>query len=200
MKGEKNQFSGARVTVKEIELKQGEEPFFTTIQDFKVPAVHASSIKRVWLERKDEQNKLTLFSIGPQAFSASALLPFNVHEVTVNKIEKARVPVKLQQLPLLSNTATSIHGLGETIDEPIFISEWFYEPRWIYYLLSRVTNRNFIYLRERIRPCPEIFAVFKNIQTRFNCIEKNLPPKNVHEIELAEMCEPCEPLSKKACF
>ena len=126
---------------------------------FLVPVILASDIEHLVLRlEKPPNEEEPLITVKPDEFTFTAQLPLpDAMQITPDQRELIRM--KVIQLPILVNNATTGHKLqGATIDS-IFIHCWSKTKNWPYVVvLSRVTNLNGLFL---IQPLPSDRSIYE---------------------------------------
>jgi hypothetical protein len=139
--------NGTRAYVNQVVLKRGENHFDITLDGCIVPAVFASQIDHVELTHENKSIQPNVFKVEPRKYSVYAYLPQPGNKST-SKRDKDRVEMRINQLPITSNTATTGHKLqGSGVDD-LFVHTWHYKDNWPYVVLSRVRTNLGLFLRE----------------------------------------------------
>jgi hypothetical protein len=98
--------------------------------------------------------------------------------------------MEINQLPVVSNTATTGHKLQGSGVDSLFVSEWKNEASWIYVILSRVKTRNGLFLREELKPDIKLHAIPMLLQKKLRHFRSNCTRPDLDEEEYAEICAP----------
>jgi len=123
--------NGSRVFLKKVNIKVGEQPFElrlacgTTIRAFLVSQVDSLCV----------QHETT--DIIPQQFEVKSE-PFTFHACLPLGDEDRMTKMKGNQIPVISNSATTGHKLQGYTAHSLFASDWHYQQNWAYVVLSRV--------------------------------------------------------------
>ena len=158
--------NGTRATVEKVVLKPYQQVFQVVVEGTSVNAVYASQVELVCLKH---ENKLAM----PQHFEMKPKL--NTVKVQLGNLyndnteEQFVLKMKINQIPIVSNCATTCHKLQGTGVTNLFVSEWKKEANWIYVALSRVKTLNGLFLR---KPLPYTLALYEMSQTLKSKIEK----------------------------
>jgi len=73
--------------------------------------------------------------------------------------DRKTVRMEMNQLPVVSNTATTGHKLQGSGVDNLFVSEWKNEASWIYVILSRVKTRSGLFLRQELKADTKLHAI-----------------------------------------
>ena len=112
--------NGTKATVKDIVLKDNAQPFWVTVDDtFKVKAVMASQVDFVRLEHCNKDLPKADFTVDTKSFTS---VRARVKKEGRRKPEILKY--KFNQIPLISNGATTVHKLQGTTLKSMFISLW----------------------------------------------------------------------------
>ena len=139
--------NGTRALVDHVDLKPGENHFNVSIDGCVVPAVFALQVRRVHLKHENKKILPRLFDMEPRHYSINSYLP-RPNCMSTRKKDKDKVEMKITQLPITSNIATTGHKLqGSGVDE-LFVHTWYYDDNWPYVILFCVTLIEGLFLRE----------------------------------------------------
>ena len=139
--------NGTRALVENVLLKCGENHFDLNLGRCTVPAVFASQIEHVRLRHENPSVRPQRFALEPRKYSVYAFFP-KPGSTSTAKINKDRMEMKFNQLPIISNTATTGHKLQGSSVDCIFVQSWNYKDNWPYVVLSRVRTIDGLFLRE----------------------------------------------------
>lgn len=84
--------------------------------------------------------------------------------------------MRANQIPIIVNNATTGHKLQGTGVDKLFVHGWNYRRNWPYVILSRVRQRNGLFLRRRTDKKISKYAMDDDL-TSFIAYFKNLPPQ-----------------------
>ena len=131
----------------------------------------------------------THFSLAPKKFSGVARLPNETQHMSSPDIkDRTEIPMDLQQLPVVSNTATTGHKLQGSGVDHLFVSEWYNEASWIYVILSRVKTRRGLYLREELRPNIGLHKIPDSLRSKIRHFRANCTRPDLDTNEYNEIC------------
>jgi hypothetical protein len=178
-----NQANGTCATLEQVVLNANETPFLVTLDcGAKVQTVYSSQVQRLVLRHENKDVKEPLFSVKNDTHEVKAKWPLPSSLSTSNKRHEM-IPMKLNQFPVVRNTATTGHKLqGKTVRN-IFVYEWHYGTNWPYVVLSRVTKMTGVYLREKLKMHPnfEVPIELTQLLARLSEHEPNYDDFNVYE-------------------
>jgi hypothetical protein len=139
--------NGTRAYVDHIALKCGENHFEVSLDGCMVPAVFASQVEHVQLRHENKSIQPQVFKVEPRQYSVYAYLS-QPGVQSRSKADKDKIEMKLNQLPVTSNTATTGHKLQGSGVDTLFVHVWNYKDNWPYVVLSRVRTISGLFLRE----------------------------------------------------
>ena len=87
-----------------------------------------------------------MFPVKCETHTVDANWPLPPGLRTSNKREE-KIPMKLNQFPLVCNTATTGHKLQGKMVDSILVHDWSYSTNWPYVVLSQVTTMKGVFLR-----------------------------------------------------
>jgi hypothetical protein len=138
--------NGTRGLFKGIKLKPGETGHVTCLDGFYVNSVFASQIET--LECEHTGSKYTgIFSVEPSKKTCCIQMPNPLLDGSDTRIRQS---IYVTQIPLIRNLATTGHKLQGQTKDAIIVSDYLYANNWIYVVLSRVTTRAGLFLRDQI--------------------------------------------------
>lgn len=160
--------NGTRAKVVKVVLKQGESTFPVKISGATVPGIFASSVSHVVLEHVNKDAKPGSFVMKPKRFTINAGLPNSLLSLSSTDYRKRyTLRMHINQLPVISNSATTGHKLQGTSLDKLFVSEWKQEASWIYVILSRVRTRDGLYLRQPLDQNMSCTKCMGELQTEY---------------------------------
>ena len=152
--------NGTRAKVLRVCLKPGQQTRFARLSSgILVPCVLASQVDHVTLQHCNKRIFPSEFTMKPKQFnnqSVSIPLPRDMMADPVK--DRRTVRLTFNQLPIISNSATTGHKLQGTGVDHIFIHNWHYAKNWPYVLMSRVKTMSGLFLR---RPLDRNLSKYK---------------------------------------
>jgi hypothetical protein len=139
--------NGTRARVEHVVLKHGETHFYIDLDGCIVPAVFASQVERVQLKHENTSIQPQVFDVKPRKYSVYAYVS-QPGTQSKEKSDKDRVEMRINQLPITSNIATTGHKLQGSGVDSLFVHAWNYKDNWPYVVLSRVRTILGLFLRE----------------------------------------------------
>lgn len=184
--------NGTRATLKSVHLKNGERPFHVIIRGVKVPAVFASSVRHAVFKHKNKHARPQEFRMEPRMFQASARVPKSRNGMSsVKPKDRQTMQVQLNQLPVVSNSATTVHKLQGSGVDKLTVSEWRNEASWICVVLSRITTREGLYLRAPLKPNLALHKMPEMLKQKLSHFRKHCVRRGLTEQEYSNICKPC---------
>ena len=151
--------NGTRATVENIVLNNGENFDDVIYCGRTMKATTASKINYVELRYETVPNTgVETFKVEPKEFFYSTNLRFP-EMLSMETSDRATVRMKAQQLPFLSNSATTGHKLQGSTLKSLFVHCWRYERNWPYVVLSRVRTLAGLFLRLPLSSDPKKYSV-----------------------------------------
>ena len=141
----KGKANGTRARVDHLQLKAGEKPFVVAMDGCPVPAVLASQVEYVELRHENNRIDPPIFRMKPRQYLIYAFVGQMGMDSTRKK-DKDKIEMKIKQLPITTNTATTGHKLQGTGVDNLFVHAWSYKDNWPYVILSRVKTIQGLYL------------------------------------------------------
>ena len=146
---EEKRANGTCTTLEQVVFHPGETTFTVELDSgVSVRGVFASQVDRLILRHQHKDMRQVLFHVKPEEYTVDADWPIPKSLQTGSATE--RLPMKMFQIPVVRNTATTGHKLqGKTV-KSIFVYEWHYGLNWPYVVLSRVTTMDGVYIRNEL--------------------------------------------------
>ena len=119
-----------------IKLKQGAVRGYTNWEGKKVWMVSAKDVEYVIFKHrpKPPQNKPPLFKLAPKQYTNATVK----YPLTTDHIQNV-TNIRILQVPVISNVATTGHKLQGISKDTLSIHSWNYSTvNWVYVVLSRV--------------------------------------------------------------
>ena len=133
------QANGSRVTLKSVNIKNGETPMVVELAcGTKVHAYYASQVRSLTVRHEDDDICPPEFDVASTTYSFTAKL--QVYEETRKTLMKGN------QFCLISNGVTTGHKLQGCTLFWLAVFEYFYGQNWVYVILSRVRTLEGLYL------------------------------------------------------
>ena len=159
--------NGTRARVDHVLLKQGEKPFEVVVDECIVPAVFASQVEHVELRHENKDIDPQVFTVKPRQHSITAFLP-RPGMNSSRKTDKDKISMKINQIPIICNTATTGHKLQGCGLDNLFVHSWYYDGNWPYVILSRVKTISGLYLRHHLDYNLKNYAMPALLQEKIN--------------------------------
>jgi hypothetical protein len=146
--------NGTRGFLQNVVLKQNEtyhKVYYSN--DISIKAVFASAVDYVILQHVNSSIQPRTFAIKPQQNQLEITLNFPLcrqRPDTSLKPKPSLVEMKTIQLPLVSNSATTVHKLQGTGVEKLFVFSFCYRKNCLYVVLSRVKQLSGLILAKKI--------------------------------------------------
>ncbi len=142
--------NGTCAIVEQVVLKHGEVVSFIILDNgTQVPAVLASQVSHLILSHTSDRILPHKFRMEPRKYSIKAKLP-KAESLRVNEKDKDVIEMKISQLPVVSNDATTGHKLqGRGVDQ-LYVHNWSYVTNWPYVMLSRVKTMAGLLCRSKL--------------------------------------------------
>jgi len=175
------QANGSRVFLRRVVVKVGESSFPLKLQSGTViRAYFASQIKHVVLEHENVDILPRTFNCAPKEHKFVAQIETD--------IDKCLTKMSGNQVPIISNSATTGHKLQGYTATSLLVSNWFYGQNWAYVVLSRVRKMVGLYMLEPLSEKLEKYkmpeSMLKMIQDfRDRCLIENLSPDEYLSLE-----------------
>ena len=142
--------NGTQATVEKVVLKHGNEPKTVLVaENIPVDAVNASQVSYMVLQHSNERIKPPLFIVKPEQHVVKAKI-LKPHTLQVKGKERETLHMKVTQLPVVINNATTGHKLQGSGVAELFVHNWSYVTNWVYVMLSRVKTHSGLYCRKPI--------------------------------------------------
>jgi hypothetical protein len=174
--------NGTRAKVQQVQLKPGEEAFHVELSNkTKVPVVFASQVESVLLKHENNDIAPQEFELKPTSFSFEATIIADPNAFDGD--EKFTVAMKGNQLPIVSNTATTGHKLQGATVESILVNDWNYQKNWAYVVMSRVKTMNGLRIRRKLS---EDMSNYKTAKKLEEMLERFAQTKKIRELSEAD--------------
>ena len=161
--------NGTRVFLRQVALRDGATLTVDTFDGTHCRCVNADDVIHLLCESESEK----VFKITPKRMTCSMQVPIpEEHAPKANSFLK--FSVRLTQLPLVANSATTGHKLQGQTKENLVICVWSNRKNWNYVALSRVTTRDGLYLVTKL-PHDADFSVDPDLLTMINSLRFHLP-------------------------
>ena len=134
--------NGTTAIFESVNLKGNKQPYKIKYNGYWVLAVKAEDVEYIRLRWTKDENYKRTFTIAP------AERTYNT-KITINEfgtMYKMDCQVKINQLPITLNHATTGHKLQGKTKESLMVGEWNNTKNWIYVVLSRVKRLRDLYL------------------------------------------------------
>ena len=133
-------------------LKVGKTPSKTVVDGIEIDSVFASHISHMVLKHSSGSQKNNTFKMVPKKYTFVANYPKpEILRASRDKTEK--IKMSANQIPLVSNNATTCHKLQGSSEDSIYIGHFKHTLKnWCYVVLSRVRTRQGLFLMEPLDP------------------------------------------------
>jgi hypothetical protein len=161
--------NGTRAIVVNIMLKANETYQRVIIgNNISIKAVYASAVEYITLQHINTSIQPTTFTLKPQQNQFRILL-------SITATEPELLEMKTIQLPLISNTATTVHKLQGIGVDKLFVYSVCYQKNWLYVALSRVRQLKGLILARRIDSNLDKYVVAPALQVLIQKLLHLLP-------------------------
>jgi hypothetical protein len=110
-----------------------------------VASVFYSQVEYIQLKHTNTKIQEQFFNITPKSHTFKLKLPTSQHFQISNTTFTAEM--KVNQLPILQNCATTGHTLQGSGVKTVFVHKWSKVTNWNYVMLSRVQNMSVLYAK-----------------------------------------------------
>jgi hypothetical protein len=142
--------NGCSCVVKSIDLKPNVQIQRRCINGFWVNYVNADDVAAVKVVPDSDPTKT--FILMPEKHSGVRVHFPKPASLATDDDKRMYITMKMNQLSMNINHATTGHKLqGKSLDQ-LFISSWSYQRNWPYVLLSRSRTLNGLFLRHKLKP------------------------------------------------
>ena len=154
--------------------------------DITVKSTYASNVEYIILKLKNGRTENETMKLEPKKmnFDAAIPAPKKLLKTKTNRQKKETIEMQGFQLPMVVNTATTVHKLQGTGVDNIFIHCWHYCRNWPYVVLSRVKHMSGLYLRKKIDRNRSKYALDEDLVVLLNYLNTLLPQQIDYEIIL----------------
>jgi hypothetical protein len=169
--------NGTRATIQTVALKQSHNCFYVDVgNNVVVKGIYASSVEYVILKHINSTHCTQTFKIHPKSATFKANIPYPIDIVSSNsKLKSEQFDMRAFQLPIIVNNATTGHKLQGTGVDKLFVHGWHYRRNWPYVVLSRVRQRNGLFLRHKINNNIAKYAMDNELQSLIAYFRNLLP-------------------------
>lgn len=140
--------NGTRARVVKVHLKKGVVPRGISLGGgVVISAVRAHQVEKITLRHEKEDIKPREFDLKPQPhrFHARVPVPESIRPCKTHRWEYLKMTGI--QLPIVCNSATTVHKLQGASVDSVFIHSWTKLRNWVYVALSRVKTLDGLFLR-----------------------------------------------------
>jgi hypothetical protein len=156
--------NGTQATVEKVVLKHGTEPKKISVaENIPVNAVTASEVSHMVLRHSNERIQPPLFTVTPEQHVVKAKI-LKPHALQIKGKERETLKMKVTQLPVVVNNATTGHKLQGSGVAELFVHKWSYVTNWVYVMLSRVKTHSGLYCRKPISSDLRKYAVPESLK------------------------------------
>ena len=173
--------NGTRATVQTVSLHTGHNFFQVNVGNLLVKGIYASSIEHIMLKHINSGNQTTqTFKVQPKQRTFRVAIPVPLEFATLyNNQKKNEVfTMRANQIPIIVNNATTGHKLQGTGVDNLFVHAWSYKRNWPYVILSRVRQRNGLFLRHKIDKNISKYAMDDDLISFIAYFKNLLPQQN----------------------
>ena len=162
------------VTLISICLKPNIIPIQILIGKLPVKAVYASQVLSIVLKHNNPKILPNTLKLEPIEFRITAriLKPQLLH---MKEDDHKMVKMKVTQLPVISNQATTGHKLQGASINQLFVNNWNYTTNWPYVVLSRLQSSEGLYLRDKLSTDLTKYAMRWELQKMVQRLEITAP-------------------------
>ena len=115
-----------------------------------------------------------LFAVKANHCTVQANWPLPKSLRTKNK-RSEKIPMKMQQFPIVRNSATTGHKLqGKTV-KSIFVYDWNYVSNWAYVVMSRVTTIKGLLIRKPLSTDTVLYTIPEQLPAFLNSLSQMEP-------------------------
>lgn len=176
------QANGTCAKVKSITMKCGEQPFELELENgTTIFAAFASQVASMQMEHENPDIVPRLFDITSESFSFTCKLDKQMDN------EYLYTKVTGTQFPIISNSATTAHKLQGLTVETLFVNEWQYKENWAYVTLSRVVEREGLFMREPLTYDLNQYKKSDNMKKMLQDFKNEIPCTQLSEKEYQTM-------------
>ena len=155
----KGQANGTQACFVKVVLHEGQQHSIVLLDgEIPVKGVLASQISHVVLKHKNDRIHPKEFSVEPTNFTFKARI-LKPQILRTKENDREAIQMKAQQLPILSNSATTGHKLQGSGVHNLFVHNWSYVTNWVYVMLSRVKTQAGLFSRKKLSTDLSKYAV-----------------------------------------
>ncbi len=137
------QANGSRVTLHQIVVRTGEQPFPLKLAcGTTVNGLFASQVKTIIVKHVAPDIIPQFFEVQAEDFTFTSTLQIGTENVVA--------AMKGTQFPVISNACTTGHKLQGCTCHDLLVNEWHYGSNWAYVVLSRVKTMAGLFIRQKL--------------------------------------------------
>jgi hypothetical protein len=167
--------NGTQATVEKVVLKHGSAPKKVKVaENIPVNAVSASEVSYMVLRHSNDRIQPPFFTVTPEQHVVKAKI-LKPRALQVKGKERETLKLKVTQLPVVVNNATTGHKLQGSGVAELFVHNWSYVTNWVYVMLSRVRTHSGLYCRKPISSDLSKYAVPESLKRMLSTFSDRAP-------------------------
>ena len=162
------------VTLISVCLKPNTVPIQIITGKLPVKAVYASQVVSIVLKHNNPKIIPNMFQLKLIEFRTTARI-LKPQLLQMKEDDHEMVKMKVTQLPVISNQATTGHKLQGASINQLFVNNWNYTTNWPYVVLSRLRSSKGLYLCNKLSTDLTKYAMPWELQKMIQWLEKRAP-------------------------